>query len=109
MLRLKAPQPVQLVNCACEPADTATSCSSPAVSYTYDPNGNMVTKTGGWTYSYDYENRLTKAVQSGNVQRATTGHDERAPKPAGHRRRRAELVRDHWQALHRGQPGMFNC
>jgi hypothetical protein len=46
---------------------TSTSCSSPAVLYTYDSNGNTVTKTGGWTYSYDYENRLTKAAQSGTT------------------------------------------
>ena len=46
---------------------TTTSCGSPAVSYTYDANGNTVTKTGGWIYSYDYENRLTKVVQSGTT------------------------------------------
>ena len=44
---------------------TTGSCSSPNVSYTYDANGNTATKTGGWTYSYDYENRLTKVTQSG--------------------------------------------
>jgi RHS repeat-associated protein len=46
---------------------TTTSCNSPAVSYTYDSNGNVVAKTGGWAYSYDYENRLTKVVQSGTT------------------------------------------
>jgi RHS repeat-associated protein len=46
---------------------STSTCSSPTVSYTYDANGNTITKTGGWTYSYDYENRLTKAVQSGTT------------------------------------------
>jgi YD repeat-containing protein len=46
---------------------TTTSCGSPAVSYTYDANGNTATKTGGWAYSYDYENRLTKVVQTGTT------------------------------------------
>ncbi len=44
---------------------TTGTCSSPTTSYTYDANGNTMTKTGGWSYSYDYENRMTKAVQSG--------------------------------------------
>ena len=46
---------------------TTGSCSSPSVSYTYDASGNTVTKSGGWTYSYDYENRLTKVAQSGTT------------------------------------------
>ena len=64
---------------------TTTSCSSPAVSYTYDNNGNMITKTGGWTYSYDYENRLTKAVHSGTTvqQNFYDGNGERVKQVAG--------------------------
>jgi RHS repeat-associated protein len=46
---------------------TTTSCSSPSTAYTYDANGNTVTKTGGWTYSYNYANQLTKVVQSGTT------------------------------------------
>ena len=44
---------------------TTGSCSSPNTSYAYDANGNTVTKSGGWTYSYDYENRLTKVSHNG--------------------------------------------
>jgi YD repeat-containing protein len=46
---------------------TTSGCSAPTTSYTYDSNGNTVTKTGGWTYTYDFENRLTKAVHSGTT------------------------------------------
>jgi RHS repeat-associated protein len=35
------------------------------VNYTYDANGNMIAKSGGWTYSYDYENRLTAVSRNG--------------------------------------------
>ncbi|HEV2225634.1 MAG TPA: RHS repeat-associated core domain-containing protein, partial [Nitrososphaerales archaeon] len=38
--------------------------SAGSTSYTYDANGNTITKSGGWVFSYDYENRLTKVVQS---------------------------------------------
>ncbi|MDG6990888.1 MAG: RHS repeat-associated core domain-containing protein [Nitrososphaerota archaeon] len=37
------------------------------VNYTYDANGNLMTKSGGWAYSYDYENRLTSVTHSGTV------------------------------------------
>jgi len=46
---------------------TTSTCSSPTVSYTYDSNGNLITKTGGWTYSYDYANELTKVTHSGST------------------------------------------
>ena len=44
---------------------SSSSCSSPTTSYSYDANGNLVSKSGGWTYSYDYANWLTKASYSG--------------------------------------------
>ena len=37
------------------------------LNYTYDANGNMATKSGGWAYSYDYENRLTSVSHNGVV------------------------------------------
>ncbi|HEV2225437.1 MAG TPA: RHS repeat-associated core domain-containing protein, partial [Nitrososphaerales archaeon] len=59
--------------------------SAGSTSYTYDANGNMITKTGGWTYSYDYENRLTKAVQSGTTvqQNSYDGGGNRVKQVAG--------------------------
>jgi RHS repeat-associated protein len=39
------------------------------VSYTYDPNGNLATKTEGsdsWTYSWNAENQLTKVEKNGS-------------------------------------------
>ena len=39
-------------------------------SYSYDTNGNLLTKTensGVWQYSWDYENRLTKVVRPDGV------------------------------------------
>jgi RHS repeat-associated protein len=38
--------------------------------YGYDANGNLTSKTdssGSWTYTWDYENRLTQASKSGGV------------------------------------------
>ena len=35
------------------------------VNYTYDANGDMITKSGGWAYSYDNENRLTSVTHNG--------------------------------------------
>jgi RHS repeat-associated protein len=42
--------------------------ASPGYSYTFDANGNMITATqtstgDKWTYSYDFRNRLTSAVE----------------------------------------------
>ncbi len=42
--------------------------ASPGYTYTYDANGNMITSTQTstgdvWTYSYDYRNRMTGAVE----------------------------------------------
>ncbi|MDE1853769.1 MAG: RHS repeat protein [Thaumarchaeota archaeon] len=64
---------------------TTSSCSSPSTSYTYDANGNAITKTGGWTYSYDYENRLMKAVQSGTTVQTNSydGDGNRVTQTAG--------------------------
>lgn len=42
--------------------------SAGSTTYTYDNNGNMVTKTSGsssWTYKYDYENRIKQAALNG--------------------------------------------
>ncbi len=42
--------------------------SAGSATYTYDSNGNMVTKTSGsssWIYSYDYENRLKQVTLNG--------------------------------------------
>ncbi|MDG6990886.1 MAG: hypothetical protein JRM99_05635 [Nitrososphaerota archaeon] len=47
------------------PFNRLTSAGS--VNYTYDANGNLMTKSGGWAYSYDYENRLTSVTHSGTV------------------------------------------
>ncbi|MGD0476938.1 MAG: hypothetical protein ABSB29_02085 [Nitrososphaerales archaeon] len=43
--------------------------SAGSTTYTYDANGNMVAKNDGtsWTFSYDYENRLTNVVHSGST------------------------------------------
>ncbi len=41
--------------------------SAGSMNYTYDANGNMLTKSGGWAYSYDYENRLTSVAHNGVV------------------------------------------
>jgi RHS repeat-associated protein len=43
--------------------------SGGSTTYTYDANGNMITKNDGtsWTFSYDYENRLTNVVHSGST------------------------------------------
>ena len=41
-----------------------------ASAFTYDANGNLTTKidaSGSWTYTWDYENRLTQASLSGGV------------------------------------------
>ena len=44
--------------------------SRPGVTYTYDNNGNTLTKTdavGTTTYGYDYENRLISATMPGGI------------------------------------------
>lgn len=51
-----------------QPYNRLTSTSS--VSYTYDANGNLISKTdasGTWTYSWDFENRLTQVVKPNGV------------------------------------------
>ncbi len=51
---------------AYQPFNRLTSTSS--VSYSYDANGNLTSKTdaaGTWTYSWDFENRLTQVVKPG--------------------------------------------
>ncbi len=46
-----------------------------AISYEYDNNGNLVKKTEtdgkGWTYGYDFENRLVKAVKRKGLETKT--------------------------------------
>ncbi|MBI2184787.1 MAG: hypothetical protein HYU39_07510 [Thaumarchaeota archaeon] len=42
-----------------------------STNYTYDNNGNMITKNDGtdsWTYTYDYNNMMTKAVKNSVTQ-----------------------------------------
>jgi len=39
-------------------------------SFTYDLNGNLNSKTGGWTYEWSYENLMTKSLISGAQQQA---------------------------------------
>ena len=49
----------------------------PGVTYTYDNNGNTITKTdasGTTTYTYDFENRLISATMPGGIA-ATYGYD----------------------------------
>jgi RHS repeat-associated protein len=46
-------------------------------SYTYDPNGNLTTKTEGtdtWVYTWNAENQLTK-VEKNSVEQARFGYD----------------------------------
>jgi YD repeat-containing protein len=64
---------------------TTGSCGSLTTSYTYDANGNTATKTARWSYSYDYENRMTKAVQSGTTVQANAydGDGNRVQQVAG--------------------------
>jgi RHS repeat-associated protein len=38
--------------------------SDPSTTDTYDSNGNLTTRSGGYTYSYDDENRLTSLIFS---------------------------------------------
>jgi len=41
-----------------------------SATYSYDANGNLATKNDGtnsWTYSYDYENRLTQVKKNGQT------------------------------------------
>jgi RHS repeat-associated protein len=48
---------------------THTDQSNPNEAYWYDPEGNRLTKTVGTTtstYTYDYENRLTRVVKPGS-------------------------------------------
>ena len=42
------------------------------VNYTYNANGDTITKSGGWTYSYDYENRLTSVIHNGAMVQTNT-------------------------------------
>src|SRR5262249_20171028 len=46
-------------NCASDSRDRLTSEST--ASYTYDANGNELSKSGEATYTWDFENRLTQA------------------------------------------------
>jgi len=41
-------------------------------SFTYDANGNLDTKTGGWDYDWDFDNRMTLVKQNGAQQQAYT-------------------------------------
>jgi RHS repeat-associated protein len=53
------------------------SASGAGASYTYDPNGNLATKTEGtnvWNYTWDAENRLTQ-VQDNGAAIATFAYD----------------------------------
>jgi len=56
--------------------------------YTYDPNGNLTTKTEGtdtWVYTWNAENQLTK-VEKNSVEQARFGYDpigRRVEKVAG--------------------------
>jgi RHS repeat-associated protein len=64
------------------------SQSGATASYTYDPNGNLTTKTEGsdtWTYSWNAENQLTKVEKNG-VEQARVSYDplgRRVEKVAG--------------------------
>jgi RHS repeat-associated protein len=52
--------------------------STPAASFTYDSNGNTLTKTdasGTTTYNWDFENRLTSVVLPGTGGTVTFGYD----------------------------------
>jgi RHS repeat-associated protein len=42
------------------------SLSGTVVQCSTDNDGNIVSKTGGWTYTYDYEGQMTTATQNGN-------------------------------------------
>lgn len=51
--------------------------SANAATYTYDPNGNLTSKTDGsdtWTYTWSAENQLTKVERNG-AEVARFGHD----------------------------------
>lgn len=57
--------------------------SKPGVTYTYDNNGNSLTKvdsTGTTTYNWDFENRLTQVTLPGSGGTVTFKYD-----PVGHR------------------------
>src|SRR5437667_2080353 len=43
--------------------------SAGSTTYAYDANGNMVTKNDGfsWSFTYDYDNRLTRTVHAGTT------------------------------------------
>ena len=46
------------------------SASGAGGSYTYDPNGNLISKTEGanaWTYTWDADNRLTQVLNNGTT------------------------------------------
>src|SRR3989454_5359049 len=61
--------------------------SAGSTTYTYDVNGNMVTKNDGfsWSFTYDYDNRHTKAVHAGTsvLQNVYDGDGKRIEKTEG--------------------------
>ena len=59
--------------------------ASPSTAYTYDANGNMITRSGGWTYKYDYENRMVKVTHSGTTVQTNSydGNGNRVKQVAG--------------------------
>ncbi len=61
--------------------------SAGSTTYTYDANGNMLTKNDGfsWAFTYDYDNRLTKVVRAGStvLQNAYDGDGKRIKKTEG--------------------------
>ena len=64
------------------------SASGAGASYTYDPNGNLTTKTEGtdtWGYDWNAENQLTRVTKNG-VELARFSYDpigRRVEKVAG--------------------------
>src|SRR3989442_10130872 len=61
--------------------------SAGSTTYTYDANGNMITKNDGfsWTFTYDYDNRLVKVVRAGTtvLQNVYDGDGKRVEKTEG--------------------------
>src|SRR3989442_4562369 len=61
--------------------------SAGSTTYTYDANGNVITKNDGfsWTFTYDYDNRLTKVVRAGStvLQSVYDGDGKRIKKTEG--------------------------
>src|SRR3989442_13423827 len=61
--------------------------SAGSTTYAYDANGNMVTKNDGfaWSFTYDYDNRLTRVVHAGTtvLQNVYDGDGKRIEKTEG--------------------------